>query len=248
MPHPHRAALAAAILTLTTTAAHAVGDGLGFMADESAVPQANANFVNADSLDFTYHACVNFVQAQQFVERGYAWISSYQDIDSVVPSQLNGIDASDYAMYAKYSYRAVQQGGVQPALSGVRRNYLAGANGASVELFLDPNQDTVLSLVNCGVQSAGNVDDIPLGASTDLVLGEKSETTSLANGDFELVFDNWAFSDAGRALFGNPANFNVIVLNGNITLLDGPLGNDHLPEGSGNLFWNAQVGGGGDGD
>ncbi|MEO0421551.1 MAG: hypothetical protein AAF184_04405 [Pseudomonadota bacterium] len=238
-----RAVPTAALLIVAlgaTPSAFAVGDGSPFLVDESAVPEARANMLEADSLDFTYHACTQFPQARRYQERGYLWFSSYQDDTAVVPSQLNGIDVSDYAMYMTYDYRGRQVGNVQGTPSGSRLNYLAIPNGAVTEMILDPLQDTVIEIVDCTVRISGDTDDLLVGVSTALSYGEKSETDGVANGDVELHWANWLFTDFGRALFGNPSEFNFLVMNGNVTQLNEFLGQFHEPEGSGNVFWTAQ--------
>ena len=115
------------------------------------------------------------------------------------------------------------------------------ATGARIQLYLDPLSDTVLGLANCQVTAAGTADDVLLGGANVLLDGEKSETNGLANGDFELVFANWLFTPAGQTLyrdvFGNPLFAPQFVFNANVTQLGGALGNDHRPEGSGNIFW-----------
>jgi hypothetical protein len=117
---------------------------------------------------------------------------------------------------------------------------------AAVQLFLDPQSNTVLGLQQCGaVTVSGANDDRPLGSSVALTLGEKSETNNVAaNGDFELRFANWTFTDIGEDIFQfqQPADFYRLVLNANITrLISGTLTTDHKAEGSGNLFWLAQA-------
>ena len=74
--------------------ASAVGDGLPFLVDEAQISGADAHVVEADSMDFTYHACVRFTQQNRFRESGYFWVSSYQDDDSEVDSQINHYKAN----------------------------------------------------------------------------------------------------------------------------------------------------------
>jgi hypothetical protein len=73
--------------------AFAVGNGIVFNADEGSVPGAVANMLQADSMDFTYHACseISIGAGGQVTlrETGYFWVSSYQDATSVVDSQIN---------------------------------------------------------------------------------------------------------------------------------------------------------------
>lgn len=218
--------------------ASAVGNGVPFIFREGFIPSV-AHPVAADSLDFTYHACVNFIDEDSFVERGYLWISSFQDDDSVVDSQINDYLANGYHLYARYNYGADQWMGAQPTPNGVRLNYVV--DGANIGLYSDPLSDTVLSIQECGVVAMGTADDQFLGFAGAIFGGQKSETNDLANGDFEIVFANWVFTGAGQLLFrdvnNNPLVAPTLSFNGNVTLLGGPLGMDHRPEGSGNLYW-----------
>jgi hypothetical protein len=222
-------------------AASAVGNGIPFIFREGFVPSVG-HPVAADSLDFTYHACVNFIDEDTFVEQGYLWISSFQDDDSVVDSQINHYLANGYHLYARYAYSADQWMGAQPTPNGARLNYIV--NGGNIGLYSDPLSDTVLSIQNCAVVAMGTADDKFLGFAGAVINGQKSETNDLASGDFELHFANWAFTADGQLLFrdfNDPANTplvaQILSFNGNVTLLGGPLGQDHKPEGSGNLFW-----------
>lgn len=230
----------AALQWLNPALASAVGGGAPFLFREDQVLGADPHAVRADSLDFTYHGCATFVDPDTFRENGYLWISSFQDVDSVVDSQINYFDTPGYHMYAKYRYRADQWGGPQPTPSGTRLNYLV--TQGRFDLYLDPLQDTVITLLpNCQVVVTGNDDDEWLGFCNAMGPSEKSETDGLANGDFQIQWVNWVFTAYGQTLFrdgaGNPLNANGFVFNGNLTTLGGPLGMDHRPEGSGNLFW-----------
>ena len=234
------AGIAIACVTASSVVS-AVGTGLQFFVGEGQIAGTDPHVVVANSMDFTYHSCVNFTQQFRFRESGYFWVSSFQDTDSEVDSQINYIQPNGYRIYGIYRYQAQQVGGAQATPSGVRLNYVAamGPMAQSIELFLDVQQDTVLDPLICpgGAVVAGLADDIPLGSGTTLAVGEKSETSGLASGDFEIVFGNWVFSAFGQMLFFN-ANFNYLVFNGNITnLIAGALNGDHRTEGSGNLFW-----------
>jgi hypothetical protein len=229
-----------AIQGLVPPSAYAVGNGLTFGFRETPIPGAAMNALIANSLDFTYHDCTDFTAAGAFTERGYLWISSFQDIAGVVDSQINHFVANGYHIYARYNYEGEEcssQEMCEP--NKTRRNYTL--HEGSINLFVDPQQDTVLALNNCAVVVANNADDIPLGAAPAITYGAKTETDDRINGDFEIEFGPWAFSNFGTALFrdlnGNPLAANRLVINGNVTRLLGPLGADHRPEGSGNLFW-----------
>jgi hypothetical protein len=241
-----RFAAIAIVCAAASSVASAVGNGLPFTVDEDGVPGAIPRTFNSNSLDFTYHSCVDFVQQPgqppQFVESGYFWVSSYQNPTSVVDSQINYFDVNGYRIYAKYRYQAQFFNAHQPSPSGLRLNYVAPQQPAVVQLFLDPQSNTVLGLQQCApVAVSGAAEDIPIGSSASLSLGEKSEANNVAaNGDFELRFANWTFTNVGEAIFQfpQPAPFYRLVLNANITqLISGTLNTDHTAEGSGNLFW-----------
>jgi hypothetical protein len=238
---------ATAILCATGSAiTSAVGNGLPFVVDELEIDNTLPNVFNSNSLDFTYHSCVNFIQQGQFQEAGYFWVSSYQDVDSVVDSQINYSNGvNGYRIYAIYRYQAQFFNGPQPTPSGQRLNYVAAGQQPFVMLFVDEAQDTVLSLQGCAaVRSGGLQDDRLLGSSFVLNYGEKSQTNGIANGDWELRFGNWIFTPLGQELFTpiQPVDFDRLVINANITPLV-PLEADHRSEGSGNLFWLGPVAG-----
>src|SRR6185436_16667642 len=129
---------------------------------EGFVP-ANAHPVSADSLDFTYHSCVDVVDNGIIQETGYFWISSFQDVDSVVDSQINYYLANGYHIYGKYTLHAEQCSTQQTCHNDTRVNY--DIDGASLSLYLDPQSDTTLSIQNCGVVANGFADDRFLGVA-----------------------------------------------------------------------------------
>jgi hypothetical protein len=221
----------------------AVGGGLSFNVDEKQVmPDTLNNTFNADSMDFTYHACADIggPNDRRLRENGYFWISSYQDADSVVDSQINYFLANGYHIYGRYSYQAGQVSPFHPTPTGQRLNYLVGPVNAVIELYVDPDQDTILEIPACPgpVVVSNNANDLLVGSSNAVAQGEKSETSGLANGDFQVVFSDWVWDSAAGDLFGSPDNANFLIFNGNLTNLGvGTLGADHNPEGSGNIFW-----------
>ncbi len=241
----HVAAIAF-VCAAASSVTSAVGNGVPFVVHEVVVPGADAHDLNSNSLDFTYHSCVDFThqpgEEPRFGESGYFWVSSYQNPTSVVDSQINYYEANGYRIYGKYHYDAEFFNGPQPTPTpgGVRFNYEDDPDGAPfVSLFVDRLSDTVLDLVEClPVPIAGGGDDILIGSSFTLNNGEKSETNAIANGDFELRYGNWNFTGFGAALFDFQQPVTRLVLNANITqLIGGALNVDHKTEGSGNLFW-----------
>jgi hypothetical protein len=213
----------------------AVGNGIVFNVNEGLVPGAFANALQANSLDFTYHACsditINAGGQTTLTEVGFFWISSYQDANSVVDSQINHFAGNGYRIYGKYQFEAIQVGAYTTEF-GERRDYKV--ESGSVSLFTDPNQDTMLTINNCQLVRQGDADDWRIGSSNKLEVGEKSEKEDIANGDFELRFSEWAWNVPDPII---PfASFRFII-NANVTELNGLLDDNHHPEGSGNLFW-----------
>ena len=117
----HLAAIAI-VCAAASSVTSAVGNGLPFTVNEDGVPGAIPRTLNSNSLDFTYHSCVDFIQQPgqppQFVESGYFWVSSYQNPTSVVDSQINYFDANGYRIYARYRYQAQFFNAHQPSPSG----------------------------------------------------------------------------------------------------------------------------------
>jgi hypothetical protein len=226
-------------LALSSASAFAVGGGVPFTFREGPVP-AMAHTVSADSLDLTYHSCVAF-EGASITESGYFWNSSFQDLDSVVDSQINDFPANGYHIYAKYDFQAEQCSEQETCSGDTRLNYTV--TGGSLSLWVDPDSNTTLSLMNCGAVVGGQTaDDRLLGSSAMVLSGQKTETNDQANGDFEVVFTNWVFTADGQQLFFDedneiPLAASRLVFNANVTRLQGPLTNLHRPEGSGNIFW-----------
>jgi hypothetical protein len=230
-----------AVQAFVPSSALAVGPGVDFGFKETPIPGALQHAVFANSLDFTYHDCQDFVAPGVFNEVGYLWISSFQDLDSVVDSQINHFLPNGYHIYARYNYHGEEcltQDMCDP--NKTRKSY--GITEGSIQLFIDPLQDTTLAINNCQVVVGNNADDRPLGGAPVVQQGQKTETDDLISGDFEIVFVGWQFSAFGQGLFRDDVNdvplvAATLVLNGNVTRLQGPLANDHKPEGSGNLYW-----------
>ncbi|MGH8605270.1 MAG: hypothetical protein ACREXR_21520, partial [Gammaproteobacteria bacterium] len=153
---------------ISSQEASAVGGGLPFVVDESVVPGALNNVFDADSLDLTYHACtkVGGPNNMRLRETGYFWNSSYQDIDSVVDSQINHFLPNGYHIYGVYTYEADQVSADQQytPTGGDRLNYVVASDHAAISLYLDPLQNTTLALnAGCQVVKANTADDRLVG-------------------------------------------------------------------------------------
>lgn len=211
--------------------AYAVGGGIAFGVHEGLIKDALPNPFEADSLDFTYHACSQVTDNGYLIETGYFWASSYQDDVGVVDSQLNYFDVNGYHIYGIYTFKAKQLG-VHVDFLNPRVDYIS--NSGNIQLFVDPDQNTVLDVANCQVVVTNNAHDHLIGVSATLERGEKSEKVDIANGDFELRFTNWDWVIPRPIL---PFDSKHFIFNANVTRLNGPLNGLHYPEGSGNFYW-----------
>lgn len=214
----------------------AVGGGIMFSVDESTVPGALPHALQADSMDFTYHACSTIDQTTgELIETGYFWVSSYQDVDSVVDSQINFFRPRGYHIYGKYRFKA-DRIGIHPDFLHPRVDYRV--KKAVIQLYLDPDQNTQLAIAagNCQITRIGASNDSLIGSSIQLVAGEKSEKVDIANGDFELRFVNWTWADSDPVVKFPSLYF---VFNANVTRIMTQLLQDQDTEGSGNLYWLA---------
>jgi hypothetical protein len=230
-------ALLAAVVAAPS--AFAVGNGLPFTFREFFVGGgALPHPVPADSFDGTYYSCVHIQDANSIVESGFMWLSSFQDTDSPVGSQLNYFDVNGYRLYVDYRLHADRCDTSGTCNNLPRASY--AVNNASLDLWSDPLQDTTLTIVECAVVIQNNADDVLLGFGNDLTSGQKIETADQAAGDFDVELHDWVFTAAGQQIFRNGANpfaAQRVVLDANVTLLGGAINMDHKPEGSGNLYW-----------
>lgn len=221
-----------------SSSALAVGNGVRFGVNEGTVPGSNNHVFQADSVDLSYHACTTITPsaagvAQQIYEKGYFWLSSYQDDTGVLDSQLNDYQANGYHIYGVYRFDGdeVAQG---VSSLGNRRGY--ELKNASLILYLDPNKDTDIVNVSCGLIFNNSGDDRVIGSGNSLQVGEKSEKDGLANGDFQFVLDDWVWSNSFPIVPFSPMS--RVTINANLTLLGGAsVDQDHEPEGSGNIYW-----------
>jgi hypothetical protein len=181
-----------------------------FTANEGTVPGAAANTVNADRISFNYASRV--VQTlvgpvydgnDPFVESGYLTKASFANGGTAVPSQLNGIGPAGYGIYGLFTINgtAAQEG------SGIHATFTT----ATLQLFIDPGQNTTLSFVGNTATAGGVMTDDYLIASYTLSVGEAHVFGGLANGDFDTVLNltlsnNGTLQD-GESFFSGPLPF-----------------------------------------
>jgi hypothetical protein len=179
-----------------------------FTADEGAVPGAVDNEVTADRISFNYAARI--VQTlvggaydgdDPFTESGFLTKASFANGGSAVASQLNGVSPGGYGIYGVFSITgtAAQEG------AGITATFAS----ATLQLFVDPGQDTTLSFVGNTATAGGTTGDDLLLANYTLEAGEAHVFGGLANGDFDTIL-NVALTPYGQTFFTNPSPFYLL--------------------------------------
>ena len=171
--------LAGLMLILIPTSAKA--DFLDFTVDEGTVPGANAGTFVADKLNGGYAEVITFINGT-FVTNAYAQFGQYfaNEGSDFVTSQLGGVDANGYGLYALFSSDGAVVG-----------NSFYGQNSQFV-LYIDPENDTTFAL------GATGADPVVVGNDGDDYM--IMEAYSLSSGFGILVpgiggfFDLW-FND-----------------------------------------------------
>lgn len=110
------------------------------------------------------------------------------------------------------------------SLNPVTGEITASFGTATVELWVDPNQDGAGALGANGSIAAtfsNSADDIKLGSASTVLQGEAHARIGLASGDWEMVVGGWNLTAAGEAFFISPDPFYLIIdTNGNFRELD----------------------------
>jgi hypothetical protein len=176
-----------------------------FTADESAVPGAAPNIVEADRISFNYAARI--VQTlvggaydgdDPFTESGFLTKASFANGGTAVLSQLNGFGSGGYGIYGLFTITgtAAQDG------TGITATFAS----ATLQLFVDPGQDTTFSFVGNTATAGGTTGDDLLLANYTLAAGEAHVKGGLANGDFDTIL-NMTLTPYGQTFFTSPNPF-----------------------------------------
>jgi hypothetical protein len=241
----------AGLCGLASSGAFAVGTGLPFTVTETVVPGATANSFTADSFDFSYQARIEqtndggLLNGDLFGEVGYFDASSWKNGIATPPQQLNALGDAGYGMYGVFTL----SGTAAVVGTGIKANFTSG----TLSLYIDPVNDSTYALPGndgvidgiLGAVTIGNgADDLLVGTASAMVPGSEANLNAgLANGDFEIIWDNWALTAFGSTLLTAPAPFYMVInFNGNTTTVTPP-GSATLPfnsvaDGSGNGFFN----------
>ena len=176
-----------------------------FIADESVVPGAADNQVTADRIRFNYAARIvqtlvggTYDGDDPFIESGFLTKASFANGGSAVASQLNGFGSGGYGIYGLFTITgtAAQEGA----------GFVATFGSATLQLILDPGQNTTLSFVGNTATAGGTTGDDIVLANYTLLVGEAHVFGGLANGDFDTIF-NLALTPFGQTFFTSPSPF-----------------------------------------
>lgn len=253
----HSIALAlAGSLGMATSAANAASiGGADFTFDETAVPGIVAPTIDtANNLNFNYTARINQSNSipgdplnnDPFKEAGFFDVGSFFYDAAAVPSTLNATAVlGGYSLYGVFDAEGTASyNGV-----GITATFTVG----TLTLYLDPDQNTEKTVSGPAVPPPLNMptvtrvnttDDLLIGSATLLTAGEANLFGGLANGDYELVWGDWALTAFGPSYLPAPSPFHMIInFNGNTTNLNPPGSVTQpfstLAIGSGNAFFNS---------
>ena len=191
-----------------------------FTAEEGVVPGAADNEVTADRISFNYAGRIvqtlvgpTYNGDDPFIESGFLTKASFANGGSAVASQLNGFGSGGYGIYGLFTIEgtAAQEG------LGITATFAS----ATLQLFVDPGQDTTFSFVGNTATAGGTTGDDILLANYTLVVGEAHVFGGLANGDFDTIL-NLELTPFGQTFFTSPSPFYTLEnFGGNTQVLGG---------------------------
>ena len=202
--------LAAAVaLAATAVSAHAYYmDPMEFnVSDGSTAAAASGGSFATWQLSGTYSEKV-FLGAGTFQSLAVFNVGQY--VDSDMSSFINDTKLNANPGYKMYA--TMVSTGTYTSVNGVTTFV---SNTDTLNLWLDPNRNTVknaFSTFAAGITftSTGSpavstaADDKLLGSASHVAASDANEnTTGSLNGQFDILFSNWALTTNGKALFGN---------------------------------------------
>ncbi len=236
-------------LTLVAAAAgsQAAVVGQPVTIQEDAIAGAASHSFVADQLSGQYDEVLTILNATQFSTEAIFNAGGWFSNGIAQSTQVNGFGASGYGLYAKFT------GFGTYAPNGSGGFNFVGGSGA-IEIWADANQDTnydvalttagavpsVSNLVNVG-GAATITDDVLLGTANLITAAQGQTASGLANGNFELVFGDFALANPdGLAYFTAPRPFYLVLdLNGNFQSFTPSIGSSvQLLGSSANAFFN----------
>lgn len=181
-----------------------------FTVSEGSVPGSLAQTVTADRISFEYQARIDQTvvggslagAGDTFIEQGFLTKAAFgSPTGGSVPSQLNAAVAGfGYGMYGVFT---ITGEGDPFGVSGIHATFAT----LNMTLYIDPNQNTVLSVPGAGPVVPGGItaDDYAIVNYT-LNTGEAHIFNTLANGDFDTLL-NMVLTIPGQSFFTSPVPF-----------------------------------------
>ncbi len=195
----------AVALGFASVPAGAVGIFQEFTVDEGSVPGNASGTIVADKINGAYSETISFDGMGGFAASAFGNFSQFLENDGVDPvtSQLPG----SYALYALFGATGTVAGG--PAI------FTFTGSAAAFSLFIDPDDDTTLTLPALGtgavtVTDPGG-DDYMIASASDLSSGQGILVAGVG-GFFDLIFEDFALtSPEGTDYFVSPSPFYLRV-------------------------------------
>lgn len=189
-----------ALLGLSGMAAHAAPAVLpDFTVNEGSVTGSFPNTFTADKFSGNYTEVITLENGSSptglvFSSAAYVDIGSFANNDGtgVPATQLNAL-FNGYGLY-----------GIFTSVGEVTSSTLFTGKSGTVELWIDPNQDTKKTIVDSKtVTKTGDSDDYMIAFSYDLTSAVGNSANPAA---FAFVFSNFALTAKGELYFTAPAN------------------------------------------
>lgn len=212
----------AATLGLASASAFAI-EMLDFVVDETSVtPQVTVGsltfsdpYLQADELNGSYTELFTVTGLNTFQTSAYWQAATFSANDgvTVLTSVTNGgIQPALGTFYGLYAFFS-SSGTFSTSGSG---STFTGGDG-SIHIYIDPNADTTM-VFSAGADgfstptttNAG--DDFEIAFALNLSAGDGNLSTGLANGNFDIVFDDFTLTNPeGKAYFISPDPFHLIL-------------------------------------
>jgi hypothetical protein len=200
-----------ALLGLSGVAASAAPVYPDFTVNEGSVTGAANNVFTADKMNGGYNEIITLEAGGPsptglvFSSAAYVDFGAFfkNDGASLVPAQISGFGSNNYGLYGIFYSEGVV---TSPTT-------FTGTSG-EVRLFIDPNQDTVKTLVDSKTVSvSGDGDDYEIAFSLNLTEAVGNSANPAA---FNFVFANFTLTDAGKLYFTAPSSpfYQFAIVNG----------------------------------
>lgn len=199
-----------ALLGLSGAAASAATVLPDFTVNEGSVTGAIPNIITADKLNGAYSEVITLSAGASptglvFASAAYVDFGAFfkNDGSTITQSQISGLGANNYGLY-----------GIFYSTGEVTSSTIFTGKSGTVELWIDPNQDTVKTINSAtSVTVTGDSDDYKIAFSLNLASAIGNSANPAA---FDFLFSNFTLTDEGKLYFTAPANpfYEFAIVNG----------------------------------